>query len=176
MYFLRWFTEQRKLCPEMGISEGKRLFNEIRLTNLLTWMKELGWSEDIVRTLPPGKVSFLGDPEYLESLRTNTELMLQYMERDNVLTLLLEYGVTFAMDSAIFLRYVSDIVEYVGDGWQYAIMRQYQEDHEHMILRSMPIMPLCQQARWENELERLYYCSQRLFYVDTCAECEKIRK
>lgn len=76
MHFLEWFTEQRKLNPEMGIAEGKRMFTEIRMNNLLTWARELGWSEDEIRALPSEKVSFLGNPEYIECLKANTELML----------------------------------------------------------------------------------------------------
>lgn len=166
MHFLKWFTEQRKLNPEMGIAEGKRMFTEIRMNNLLTWARELGWSEDEIQALPSEKVSFLGNPEYIECLKANTKMMLQHMERENVLVLLAEYRVAFAMEPAIFRKYVKDIAEHVGVGWPNAVMRQYWEDHEHMIFRSMPIMPLCQQAQWENELERLYYCSLGIYYIE----------
>ena len=150
----------------MSLSQSKQIYDNLFLNTRIRWMGELGWSADEVRNLPDKWASYLGIPEYVENLKANTEFMLCHLEKDNVLTLLLPYRVTFSMEPSQFQQYLRDIAEYVGDGWQEAIMRQFYEDREHMIFRNLPVMPQCGKEQWQRELERLYYCSQGLYYID----------
>ena len=150
----------------MSYSQGKKVYDEIFMNNCIQWMGELGWSADEVRALPKEWASYLGVPEYVENLKANTQFMLLYFDRYEVLTLLLAYRVTFSMEPVDFQKYLRDIMEYVGDDWQEALMRQYHEDRDHMIFRNLSAMPLCTQEQWEGELERLYYCSLGMCYIE----------
>lgn len=166
MNFLPWYMEQRTKEPNLSIAEAKRRFEDIHLNNRIRWMSELGYSEDTIRALHCEKAHYLGIPELVDSLKLNTALLLKHMDKDDVLVFLVDYRVAFSMTPVVFKRYIDDIIEYVGKGWQGALLRQYQEDREHMIFRNMPLMPMCTQQQWEDELERLYYCSQGLFYIE----------
>lgn len=166
MSFLSWYIEQRTIEQNLSIAEAKQRFEDIHLNNRIHWMSELGYSEDTIRALHCEKAHYLGIPELVDSLKLNTALLLKHMDKDDVLVFLVDYRVTFSMTPVVFKRYIDDIIEYVGKGWQGALLRQYQEDREHMIFRNMPLMPMCTQQQWEDELERLYYCSQGLFYIE----------
>lgn len=164
--FWTWFREWKKEHPDMNLAQGRQVYEEALVNNRIQWMGELGWSSEEVRTLPKECASYLGVPEYVENLKANTEFMPLYFDRDEALTLLLAYRVTFSMEPMDFQKYLRDIMEHVGDDWQEALMRQYHEDRDHMIFRNLPVMPLCTQEQWEGELERLYYCSLGMCYIE----------
>lgn len=166
MRFLSWYIEQHTKEPTLSVAEAKHRFEDIHLNNRIRWMSERGYSEDTIRALHSEKALFLGTQELIDALKSNTALPLKYMDKDDVLVFLVEYRAAFSMTPAVFGRYIADIIEHVGEEWQGALLRQYQEDREHMIFRNMPLMPMCTRQQWKNELERLYYCSRGLFYIE----------